>query len=53
VCGELLPVSSYYAGRKRLYCSNRCKQKAKWERWKSEHTHFVSNTLLHRGGTEA
>lgn len=39
MCGDLLPQSSYYAGRRRVYCSNVCKQKAKRRR---EKEHFVS-----------
>jgi len=42
VCGDALPRSDYYAGRRRLYCSNRCKQAAKWERRKVFVGHFVS-----------
>jgi len=42
VCDEALPRSTYYAGRPRLYCSNRCKQAAKWERRKVFVGHFVS-----------
>ena len=34
-----MPESTYYAGRKRVYCSNACKQKAKRRRQKE---HFVS-----------
>jgi len=43
VCGELLPHSLYYAGRPRLYCSNRCKQAAKWQRNRTFYAHFVSD----------
>jgi len=39
MCGDVLPESQYYAGRKRVYCSNACKQKAKRRRQKE---HFVS-----------
>jgi len=42
VCGDNLPQSNYYAGRKRLYCSNACKQKAKRRREKIDNEHFVS-----------
>jgi len=42
VCGVGLPRSDYYAGRPRLYCSNRCKQVAKWQRQKLFVGHFVS-----------
>lgn len=42
VCGDVLPRSDYYAGRPRLYCSNRCKQMAKWQRRKQFVGHFVS-----------
>ncbi len=42
VCGNVLPRSDYYAGRPRLYCSNRCKQVAKWQRRKPFVGHFVS-----------
>lgn len=42
MCGDNLPQSVYYAGRKRVYCSNACKQKAKRRREKFENEHFVS-----------
>jgi hypothetical protein len=38
----MLPESGYYAGRRRLYCSNRCKQKAKRVRRRAKKKHFVS-----------
>ena len=37
-----MPESQYYAGRKRVYCSNACKQKAKRRHDKIENEHFVS-----------
>lgn len=43
VCGAMLPRSTYYAGRPRLYCSNRCKQAAKWQRSRAFLAHFVSD----------
>jgi predicted nucleic acid-binding Zn ribbon protein len=46
VCGTVLPRSGYYAGRPRLYCSNRCKQAAKWQRHRASHAHFVSEKVI-------
>jgi len=43
VCGVGLPRSDYYAGRPRLYCSNRCRQEAKWMRQRAFVAHFVSD----------
>ena len=43
VCGVTLLRSTYYAGRPRLHCSNRCKQAAKWQRRRACAAHFVSD----------
>lgn len=43
VCDEPLPRSDYFAGRPRLYCSNRCRQAAKLQRRQSLLAHFVSS----------
>ncbi|MDL1899499.1 hypothetical protein FBR02_01880 [Anaerolineae bacterium CFX9] len=45
VCGTMLPRSTYYAGRPRLYCSNRCRQAAKLRRKHTALTHFVSSEV--------
>ena len=36
VCGTELPEPSPLGGRKRRYCSNRCRQRAKWDRWRRQ-----------------
>jgi hypothetical protein len=46
VCGEVLQRADYYAGRRRRYCSNRCKQAAKWQRQKTFPSHFVSEEAV-------
>lgn len=43
VCGDVLSRSDYYAGRPRLYCSNRCRQAAKLQRRNAVVSHFVSS----------
>lgn len=48
VCGSTLPRSDYYAGRPRLYCSNRCRQAAKWQRRRQDAGHFVSGEGVQR-----
>lgn len=46
MCGILLDAPSPLGGRPRVYCSNRCKQEAKWKRWRAEHRGFVSNLTV-------
>jgi hypothetical protein len=45
VCLQPLPPPRYHAGRRQRYCSNRCKQQAKWMRWRARNAQYVSNAL--------
>lgn len=50
VCHAVLRPSDYYAGRPRLYCSNRCRQQAKWSRQRASAAHFVSDRYVRQKG---
>jgi len=46
VCDAVLPEPSPLGGRPRMYCSNRCKQKAKWDQWRAIVGGLVSNNSM-------